>query len=151
MPPWACVSRPRRWPRRKGTRVCAVSLRSQLRTLTRLDGRSPWLRRTAAGVGWMEPRARQCWRVPPPPPARGWEVLSRQWEVLALRPACGWGGRGQGRGRGPGLRCQLQGSGEPRPGSVTAATAGNMEPPDARAGLLCLTLLLSGYSGMTWG
>lgn len=85
------------------------------------------------------------------PGEQGWEVLSGQWEVLALRPAWGWGGRGQGRGQGPGLRCQLQGSGEPRPGSVTAATAGNMEPPDARAGLLWLTLLLSGYSGMTWG
>lgn len=92
MPPWACVSRPRRWPRRKGTRVCAVSLRSQLRTLTRLDGRSPWLRRTAAGVGWMEPRARQCWRVPPHPPREGGrssQGSGRSWPCAQLADGVG--------------------------------------------------------------
>lgn len=56
MPPWACVSRPRRWPGRKGTRICALSLRSQLEAMTRLEGRSARLRRKAAGVGWMEQR-----------------------------------------------------------------------------------------------
>lgn len=117
--------------------------------MTRLEGRSARLRRKAAGVGWMEQRVAGL--AGPRARARGWEVLSGQWEVLALRPAWGWDGRGQGRGQGPGLRCQLQGGGEPRPGSVTAATAGNMEPPDVRAGLLWLTFLLSGYSGMTWG
>lgn len=83
------------------------------------------------------------------PRARGWEVLSGQWEVLALRPAWGWGEGGRGPGRG--LRCQPHGGREPHPGSVTAATAGNMEPPDARAGLLWLALLLAGHSGMAWG
>lgn len=135
--------------RKEGTEgLRAVSFRSQLGALTRLIGRSPWLRRTAAGVGWMEQSARWCWRVPAREGGRSSQGSGRSWPCAQLGDG---GGRGQGRGQGPGLRCQLQGGGEPRPGSVTAATAGNMEPPDARAGLLWLTLLLSGYSGMTCG
>lgn len=129
-------------------RVLAVSLRSQLWAAASLVGRSgPRPRRTAAGVGWIK-AARARGGAGGADGSLRARVGGPLWAVggLGLAPSLGMGGRVPGRG----LRCQPHRCREPHPGSVTATTAGNMEPPDARAGLLWLALLLAGHSGMNW-
>lgn len=91
----------------------------------------------------MERRARRCWRVPAREGGRSSQGSGRSW-------TCAQSGDG-GVARGVASAASFSAGREPQPSSVTAATAGNMEPPDARAGLLWLALLLAGHSGMTWG
>lgn len=74
-----------------------MSLRSQLGALTRLVGRSPWLRRTAAGVGWMERRARRGWRVPAREGGRSSQGSGRSWPCAQLGDGVGVA-RGVARG-----------------------------------------------------
>lgn len=105
---------PRRWPGRKGMRVPAVSLRSQLWAPARLAGPAPWPRRTAAAVGWMRALqaalaggssrwlARARARVGGPP----WAVGG-----LGLAPGLRMGGRG---GAWPGAWPPLPASWRPR-------------------------------------
>lgn len=76
--------------RKEGTEgLRAVSFRSQLGALTRLIGRSPWLRRTAAGVGWMELSARRCWRVPAREGGRSSQGSGRSWPCAQLGDGVG--------------------------------------------------------------